>query len=365
MQQRSTTLKYLIIGLKGLGLIAAIYLVFRLFLLSLVLLAPFIVAVLVSVSVERPVKFLERKVRLKRSTASLIMVVFVLTVFAVVVALIAGRIATELADLVTKLPYIQGLFTDRSEGVIAFLSDYTRLFPFDLITALNDTASQVLGKLAGFLPAILIAMLGLLALVPQALFFLIVATVAAFFISRDLDSWRQKVVVFLPSGSIEPALKILSKLIHALFGWFKTQLIIMTATAVFTIIGLSIMRVDYVVLVGVIVGIVDALPVLGPSAVFLPWATFALLTGNPLFALGLVILWGVVAVSRNIIEPLVLPDQVGLEPIPTLVSMYVGLRLIGFMGLAVGPIVLVVFTALQEAGVVGKIKVWLMSSTNL
>lgn len=361
MEQRTATYRLVSFGLKSMGLILVAFLMFRGLLLGLSLLSPFIVATLVAYSVERPVRFMVKRLRMPRSTASLTMVVVVLIVFGLLIAWASGKIAAELADLTTKLPYFQGLFTERSEGVAAILRDYMHLIPQDVLNTLNNGASLLLDRATALIPAILTAVLGLVALVPNALMYIIIAVIAAFFISRDLASWQQKAVDLVPTTAKKPGLQIFTRLLNALWGWAKTQLIIMTATAIMVIIGFSILQIRYVVLLGIIIGIVDALPVLGPGAVFIPWAAYALLSGNPMFALGLIVLYGVVVIIRHIIEPIVLPDNVGLEPLPTLVAMYIGLRLMGFIGLGVGPIILVMYTALEESGVIGQIKDWLLA----
>lgn len=361
MEKRTTTIRILSLALKSLLLILAIYLSFRASLLALALLSPFIVATIVALFIEPPVKFMERRLRMPRGSASLIMVVLVLVIFGLIMAWVAGKVAAELADLTTKLPYFQGLFTERSAGWGAVIRDYIHLIPEDVLNTLNNTATLILDRATALIPAIVAAILGLIALVPNVLVYVIITVIAAFFISRDLAMWKKKAVALVPTGAVKPGLQIFSRLMNALLGWAKTQLIIMSITAVLVIIGLSILKIRYVVLLGVIIGIVDALPVLGPGAVFIPWAAYVLLTGNPMFALGLTILYGVTVIIRHIIEPIVLPENVGLEPLPTLVAMYVGLRLIGFIGLAVGPIILVMYTALEESGVIGQIKEWLLA----
>lgn len=360
MDNRSTTMRILSLAFKGLLLILAIFLSFRALLLSISLLSPFIVATLVAFSIDRPVRFMVRRLHLPRGTASIMMVLVVLVIFGLLIAWVSGKVAAELTDLTTKLPYFQGLFTERSAGLTAIVRDYMHLLPEDVLNTLNNGASLVLDRATALIPAILAAVLGLVALLPNALMYIIIMVIAAFFISRDLEAWQKKAVALVPVAAKKPGLQIFSRLMSALWGWAKTQLIIMTATAIIVIIGLSILQVRYVVLLGVLIGIVDALPVLGPGAVFIPWGTYALLSGNPMFALWLAVMYSIVVIIRHIIEPIILPENVGLEPLSTLLAMYIGLRLIGFIGLGVGPIVLVSFSALVEAGVIGQIQDWLL-----
>lgn len=360
LNENFSTLRVLKIAVKGALLVASLYLAFRGFTLSLTLLSPFIVATLVALLNDRAVRFMVQKLKLRRSTAAFIMVVISATIFGLVVAAIAARIAAELTDLVARLPYFQELLLARGAGFAANIRAYLYLIPPDVLAGLNDTASAIISKATALLPGIVMAGFGLAAMVPQALFFVIVVVVASFFISRDLPTLTERARSLVPNGAMEPGLKVFTRLMGALWGWAKTQLVIMSVNGVIVMIGLSILGVRYVVLMGVIVGILDALPILGPGTILLPWSAWGFLSGHLTLGVGLLVIFGLTAVARNSLEPLVLSENVGLEPLPTLASMYIGLRLVGFLGLALGPIILVTYTALAEAGVINRVKRWML-----
>lgn len=360
MNETFSTLRVLKITLKGTLLVAGLFLAFRAFTLSLSLLSPFIVAALVAILNDRAVRFMVDRLKLRRSSAALIMVAISASIFGLVVAAVSARIAAELTDLVARLPHFQEVLLARGAGFAATIRAYLYLVPPDVLAGLNDTASAILSKATDLFPGIVMAAFGLAALLPQVLFFVIVVVVASFFISRDLPSLTERTRSLFPRVAVEPGLKIFARLMSALFGWARTQLVIMSVNGVIVMIGLSIIGVRYVVLMGVIVGILDALPVLGPGTILLPWAAWGFLSGHLSLGVGLLIIFGLTVVARNSLEPLVLSENIGLEPLPTLISMYIGLRIVGFLGIALGPIVLVTYTALEEAGVIGHVKKWLL-----
>ena len=137
----------------------------------------------------------------------------------------------------------------------------------------------------------------------------------------------------------------------ALFGFLKAQLTLISITTVIILIGLLILRVDYAITIALVTGLVDILPYLGTGLIFVPWIIYELITGNINFAIGLGVLYIIVLVQRQIMEPKVLSSNIGMDPLATLISLFVGFKLIGFLGLIIGPVTLVILTTLHKANV--------------
>jgi len=120
---------------------------------------------------------------------------------------------------------------------------------------------------------------------------------------------------------------------------------------VIILIGLLILRIDYAITIALIAGIVDILPYLGTGIIFVPWIIYMAISGNIGLAIGLGVLYLVVLVQRQIMEPKILSSNIGMDPLATLISLFVGFKLIGFLGLIVGPVSLVILTTLYRARV--------------
>jgi len=116
-------------------------------------------------------------------------------------------------------------------------------------------------------------------------------------------------------------------------------------------IGLQILGVPYAFLIAVLVGIADLLPLVGPGAIFFPWIIWEVINGNHIFAIALFVVYLVVTVVRQVVQPKIIGDSVGLHPLETLIALFVGLRLMGVLGLILGPIIWVVVKASWKAGV--------------
>jgi sporulation integral membrane protein YtvI len=109
--------------------------------------------------------------------------------------------------------------------------------------------------------------------------------------------------------------------------------------------------VDYAITIALVTGIVDVIPYLGTGAVFVPWIIFEAVAGDMSRAIGLGVLYIVVLVQRQVMEPKILSSNIGLDPLATLISLFVGFKLLGFLGLIAGPVALVIINTLYRANV--------------
>ena len=117
------------------------------------------------------------------------------------------------------------------------------------------------------------------------------------------------------------------------------------------LIGLLILNIPYAITIALLIGLVDLPPYLGVGAVLVPWFLYLFFTGNTKLGLGLLIIYGVIVVVRQLLEPNLLSSNVGLDPLLTLIALFVGLKLFGFLGIIIGPVTVVVILALHRAQV--------------
>ena len=123
-------------------------------------------------------------------------------------------------------------------------------------------------------------------------------------------------------------------------------------------IGLSVLKVigayksGYIFIIAIITAIVDILPVLGTGTVVIPWAVFSLINGSYGLGIGLIVIYACITVIRQIIEPKIVASNLGIPPIVSIMGMYIGLQLFGFIGIFIMPIVITVLKVLNDEGVI-------------
>ena len=145
-------------------------------------------------------------------------------------------------------------------------------------------------------------------------------------------------------------------MVNVLFVVIRSYIIIMSITFVELSIGLSIIKIDYAILIALCIAIFDILPVLGTGGVMIPWTVISIVLGNYWLALKLFILYVIITIVRNIIEPKIVGSQLGLHPIVTLSSMFAGLQVLGGLGLFGFPIGLSLLVHLNKKGVIQILK---------
>ena len=138
----------------------------------------------------------------------------------------------------------------------------------------------------------------------------------------------------------------------------KAYALIMLVTFTEVFIGLTILKMiglfnsSYIAVIAVVTAIVDVIPVLGTGTIVLPWAAYSFITGNVGMGVGLLVLYAVVTVIRQIVEPKLVAGQLGLPPFVTLIAMYLGLKIIGVLGVFVFPIIIIMLKLLNDEGII-------------
>ncbi|GAA4712072.1 sporulation integral membrane protein YtvI [Brevibacillus fulvus] len=347
-----------------------IYITYKIIVFATPLLYPFLISLLIALVIKRPVAFLSKKARLPRWLSVLLVMLLLLLVLSGLVTLIITQTVMELGDLITKLPPLITEATLYLQTVISedFLRSLYERFAF-LYSQLDPSYQQNIDSTVGkavttfstavqvFLLNTLNGLKNFLLSLPNLATVLVISLLGAFFITNEFHRWEDRFRRLLPKGVNRRLDQILLDLRHALFGFLKAQLTLISLTAALVIIGLLILRVEYAITIGLLTGLVDLLPYLGTGTVFIPWIIYMYVKGNYGLVIGLAILYGVVVIFRQIIEPKVVAENVGLDPLLTLVALFVGLKLFGVLGLIIGPVSLVIINALIRADVLRDI--WL------
>jgi sporulation integral membrane protein YtvI len=350
------TLRFLfVIGLVAAG-------AFALFFVSKVT-YPFIIGFLIAFMMNPLVNFFQERAKMPRSLAVLISLLLIMLVFAGLITLLVVEIASGAEylakvvpeHLITLIDYIEHLFAAQ---LIPIYNQLTGMFQ-SLESGQQDTildniqnVGATIGTTAGnFIKDFFEKIPNILSWFPNAATVLIFSLLGTFFISKDWYRLSAMGTKFLPNRARTSSKTVFDDLKKALFGFVRAQATLVSITTVIILIGLLILRIDYAITIALVTGIVDIIPYLGTGAVFVPWIIYEAIAGEMSTAIGLGILYVVVLVQRQIMEPKILSSSIGLDPLATLIALFVGFKTIGFLGLIVGPVILVIFNTLQRANV--------------
>jgi len=331
---------------------------------SLPLLYPFLFGLIIAWIINRPVDMLEGRSKLPRWAAVSIVLTVAILIVAGLFTLLIAQLIVETGHLIAFLPqqiqeateYINGFITQEIiTGFYNNLQLYYSSLDEGYKNSIESYVSEGLSKIAKagtfIIQAILNALQAFLTSLPNAATVIVISTLAAFFISKDFYKLKERFYRILPPF-LEGRIAVLAgDLKKALFGFIKAQFTLISITGFIVIVGLLILRVDYAFTIGIITGIVDLLPLLGTGSIFVPWIIYLFIKGNYGLVIGLSILYAVVVIQRQIMEPKIVADNIGLDPLITLMAIFVGLKLLGVLGLIVGPVFVVILNALINANI--------------
>lgn len=310
-----------------------------------VFLAPFVLALLFSSIMEPIINFLVSRAKIKRKLASAITLLIFLGAFGSIVFLLISRLFTEIADVSVKFPgYFKQVY-DEIMLLIGRATDFYHGLPDDVVTSIERYAAELPGKfnIEGIVQNVSKSILGIINSIknlPQILIFILITILSTYFLSSDRQLVFSAIRSQLPPSWVRKFSSIKAEMFHAFFGYIKAQLILMTITFTELLIGFSIIGINYKILLAFLISIIDAFPILGTGGILIPWALYNFLTGDIQLGLSLVILYGIVLVVRQMTEPKILGEQIGIHPLLTLMAMYTGLNLFGVGGMILGPITL-------------------------
>ncbi|MGM9985626.1 MAG: sporulation integral membrane protein YtvI [Bacillaceae bacterium] len=322
---------------------------------------PFLIAFIIAYFINPFVNFLTYTIRLPRALSVIIAIIVLIGMFFGIITLLISEIIAGTSYLGTILPQnfnnlimdIQNYLTNK------VIPSYEHLYQnFDklemsqketIIKSIQDFSSNIINIGQTILSSIFLGITNFLSSLPTIITVFIFSLLATFFISKDWYKLTSVAHKIFPEKIKFYAINIIIDLRRALFGFVRAQMTLISVTTVIVLIGLLTLNIPYAITIAVITGFVEIIPYFGTGLVFVPWIVFSYLTGDIPLAIGLLIIFLTGIIVRQLIEPKVLSSSIGLDPLPTLISIFVGVKLFGFIGLIVGPIVLVILNTLHRA----------------
>ena len=321
------------------------------------LFAPFIVAWLFASLLNGFVTWINKKTGLPRALGTILSMLTILSgVLGLLTFLIKKlweqvvAIAYNLPSLTEELIMQVGQLEERFSGFFG-----TGKTP-SAISNLDQLIEQIMDKLSSYLGSVIPVAYNAVSKVPDIVLFTVVMLVATFFMTKDYYKIKDFVKAQFSDTIVNKVVIMQKGVLSAIGGYVRTQVIMMSITFSICMVGLFIFQVSYALLLSVIIAIVDALPVFGSGTILIPWALYNLVTGQYTLAIGLLCIYGIIFVTRQIFEPKILSTQIGVYALVTVMAVYIGYRTMGFIGLIIGPALAVILKMLQNVGALPKFK---------
>lgn len=312
---------------------------------------PFLLALLFSSLISPIADFLSKRCKIPKKPAS---AALVLLFFFAIVSLLyfaGARLIEEIGDLLDRLsadPDSIRLTIEQLAEKFARLgnrfsilqkalsSESLQELGLDVDRLLTDALSSLLSSLTSRLSSMA---MNVAAKIPETLLFTAVFLISSFYFSADRERIGGYFTSLLPDRWQEKLPTLKEKAARTLTGYLKAYLLLMLLTFAEVFLGLTLLGTNYALLMSLIIAVVDVLPILGTGTVLIPWSILAFTTGDAKMGTGLLILYGVVLILRQLTEPRIVGNSIGLHPLATLASVYLGIRFLGLSGIFIGPIV--------------------------
>lgn len=342
-----------IINVLYFGLMVVI--VFVLLKYAVPLLAPFLIGFAIAYLLKRPIRFVSTRLKANRKLVAILMVLVFYCTIGLLIVLLSIKAFTAAGDFLQRLP---SFYTFRVEPVLMNIFDGIEQSVLSMDEALVaslenlwgefvNSLGQIVSSLSGRAITALSSMAGSL---PGLFVKLLMMIISTFFIALDYDRIASFFVRQLSENGRTIFWEIKDYVTGTLFVCIRSYAIIMSITFVELSIGLSIIGIENAVMIALLIAVFDILPVLGTGGIMIPWAVITAIQGEYKLAIALFAVYIVVTIIRNVIEPKIVGSQLGLHPVATLASLFVGAQLFGAVGLFGFPIGLSLLRYLSEQG---------------
>lgn len=324
---------------------------------------PILIAIIFSFFLHPFVSMLENKLHLPRPIATLIAMIGIFTILIGLIILIITEIYQGTMYLAEQIPSYYQTF-------ILFIEDFlnTKIIPIyekilslfytlddgqqqtiqenldELISSITSSGATVLQNMFQNIPAFL-------SFLPNSLTVVIFVVLATFIITNDWLNLQQVAGRLIPGQANRGMNSIIHHLKKALGGFFRAQIILISITACFIFIGLQVLGIEHALTIALLASIAELIPYVGIGIIFIPWIVYLFITAEYSLTIGLSILYMVITITRQVIEPKILSSNIGVNPLAALIGMFIGIQLWGLFGIIIAPILLVIISAFHQAGV--------------
>ena len=329
-------------------------------------LAPFIIAFILAYALQRPIKWAKKKLHLKsHGIISFLLVLLVVCVVFGVLSIAVLVLFNELKDfasyLTTQFSSIDDLIVtleNYAMGVIVRLPESLRGTVGDYVTNAFDSLGKGQAELdLSMLSAPLSGAWSVVKSLPSTILSVVVAVVSCFFMASDYDKVKELVLGFFSESKRKSIVKTKRTATKAIAKLLKAYVTIMAITFAEMFLGLFLLKLigvydgSYIAIISFVTCIIDIIPVLGTGTVLIPWAVYNLIFGNFGMGIGLLVIYAVITVIRQVVEPKLVANQAGLPAIVTIMAMFIGVRIFGAFGIILLPFTVIILKLLYDEGV--------------
>ncbi len=318
-----------------------------------VFIAPFIIGYLIALFLEPVVRILIDKFKLKRSISAIISILLMILIIGGSIFLIISQLIAQAKIFISNDPthYIV-IIKESFDKLTSFLPDFFFYIPDKNMEMVNEVISSITASILDVLgEQAKVFGFKIIKFIPKFFVYLIIGIISSFFFIKDKLLINNLYRNTVPNVVKTNIIHIKESLSEAFLGYIKSQSIIMCVTATISLIGLLVLQNEYALLLCVCIALVDVLPLFGSGFILWPLSLISFLTGDLKTGIGALIIYGTIQITRQIIEPKILGSQIGLHPLVTLMSIYIGVLVFGVLGIVLGPMSVIIIKSIWNSNI--------------
>ncbi|HJD00194.1 MAG TPA: sporulation integral membrane protein YtvI [Candidatus Dwaynia gallinarum] len=335
--------------IKFLYFILILGIIFFIFKYALPVLFPFLVAFSISIILRHPVDFISKHLKINRKFVGVLLLLLLYGSISFVFIFFGTKLFRYIGELFQKLPEI---YTTNIEPVLNIIIYKIQ----DIIPELNvvldlENISKYIMNIINSISFSAVNLIASIATkIPSFLVKFIFAIIASFLCTLDYYKVTGFIMRQFPERVQEIIINVKQNIFGTIVKFLKAYSILMFVTFIQLSIGLTIFNIPNAITLAVIFSMLDVLPAIGVGGLFIPWSIIEFIKGNYDLAIGLLVIYGIISIVRSILEPKVIGKQIGLNPLITLTSMFLGAEILGFFGIFIFPIIATIIKYLNDSG---------------
>lgn len=321
----------------------------------LVFFMPFVVGWIIACIASPVVKFFEEKLKIKRKASTAFVIIIVIALVVLCLYLVGSKVLHEAVTMIEDLPQIWSAWEKDLQDVGEAFSVILTKLPINIQESISNITSKAGELVVGLVEGISTPTFEVVSKFAKSLPALVISAImcllSAYFFVADRNEMYSFLHEHVPTSIKKPWNMIKNSVVKSVGGYIKAQFKIEIWIYLLLIIGFFVLRVNYVLVVALGIALLDIVPFLGTGTVMVPWAIIKLINGEYGMAIGLLVIWGISQLVRQVIQPKIMGDSMGMPAIPTLFLLFIGYKMGGVLGMIIAiPIGMVVLT-LYQAGV--------------
>ncbi len=305
-----------------------------------------------------------RKTQLKRKTSAILILVLVMSI--IIGFLVWGIVSliSESSNLLQNFNIYMEKANEIIQNLLASIDLSKIKIPQEIMNIAQNSFQEFLGTVSTWAKELLTSVLNGITSIPTVVIYIVITLLSLYFICTDKIYMVDQLEHHFPRKWVKKLAMHIKEITKVLGGYLKAEAILVLVSFFISVVGLYLLKfagfnLPFPLLAALIIGFVDALPIFGSGTVMIPWAILCAIDGDIKLGMAILVLWIIMSIVRQFMEPRLVSKQIGIHPIFTLIAMYTGFKLIGVLGMLIGPIVLIVlkniFGSLIDKGVVKSI----------